>query len=106
MDDTGSRGDRLYRLVLGDDAHGAARIIEFKAAGAYSTLLVAERRYAGRRVEVFEDGRSLGSIRSHSGGYWVISPRVSSANVIEITRAAKRRQPVPIPDITKCALSA
>lgn len=75
MNGMGSRGDKVYRLVLGNDDVGDPRFIEFEANGAYSALVVAARHCAGRQVEVLENGRSLGSIRSQAGGgYWVITP--------------------------------
>ena len=73
MNMAAERGDNVYRLILGRDDMGDPRFIEFEAAGAYSALLVAARHCAGRKVEVFENGRSLGTVRSHAeGGYWVI----------------------------------
>lgn len=76
-------GDHAYRLVLKADARGAERVVEFAARGPEAAMLLAQRQFAGREVEVFQDGRSLGRLRNQpDGGFWTIipaAPRVAAA---------------------------
>lgn len=75
MRQTPKIGQNAYRLVLEDDGRGLAHTIEIDALGPESALFLAQRHCAGRRVEVFENGRSLGSIRAADpGGFWVLTP--------------------------------
>lgn len=62
-----------YRVVLNDDAQGAARIVEFEAEGPESALLFVGKNCVGRVAELLEDGRSLGVVCNHrDGGFWTI----------------------------------
>ena len=73
MRDSRKFGRHTYQLVLGDDGKGAARIIEFEAAGAESALTTAQRMCGGREVEVLQDGRSLGRVKNDSSaGFWIL----------------------------------
>jgi hypothetical protein len=64
-----------YQLVLAEDGRGSERRIEFEASGTAAALLLAQRQCAGRRAELFEDGRSLGGLQNRrNGGFWIISP--------------------------------
>lgn len=75
MKRAGFHGDNRYRLVLGDDGVGEPRIIEFEGSGAQAALVLTGRHCAGRTVEVFENGRSLGMLRANGdGGFWDIMP--------------------------------
>lgn len=66
--------DNTYRLVI-EDGRRAPRVLEFQGAGAHSAFVAAERHCTGCASEVFENGRSLGSLRHmNQGGFWVITP--------------------------------
>ena len=66
--------DNTYRLVI-ENGQRQPRVLEFQGTGAHSAFVVAERHCTGCASEVFENGRSLGSLRHVSqGGFWVITP--------------------------------
>lgn len=75
MRDSNRGSKHSYQLVLAEDGRGSGRRIEFEASSAAAALLLAQRQCAGRRAELFEDGRSLGGLQNRrNGGFWIISP--------------------------------
>ena len=71
--------NHTYRLIMADDGRGAARTIEFEAAGPEAALYMAQQQCQGREAELVEDGRSLGRVQCVAqGGYWRLSPPVES----------------------------
>ena len=64
-----------YRLILSDDGLGDAPTLEFEAVTAEAALHHAQHHCAGREVELFENGRSLGRMKCVAGGYWTLSAR-------------------------------
>ena len=103
MNMTSALGNNLYCLLWGDDGAGDPRIVEFEAPSAQSALFLAARHCPGRKVEVFENGRSLGNIWSEAGGgYWVITPpRATGPGAAAMTRPAKMRPPMAMPQLAR-----
>jgi hypothetical protein len=85
-----------YRIVLPEDGASGMRTIEFDAVGAETALLMAYRHCPDRQAELFEDGRSLGTIRCAPNGFWMLSAAAPAAE------QPSRRSPAARP----CAGSA
>ncbi|WP_296719870.1 hypothetical protein [Erythrobacter sp.] len=64
-----------YSLVTGEDPTGAPQVIEFDGADPQIALDYVQRRLPGREIELFEDGRRLGTVKCTRDGYWLILPR-------------------------------
>ncbi|MEQ5788729.1 hypothetical protein J3454_12570 [Erythrobacter sp. NFXS35] len=63
-----------YSLVV-DDSTGPAQVIEMDGADPQMALDVVQRQLPGREVELFEDGRRLGTVKCTRDGYWLVLPR-------------------------------
>lgn len=63
---------RRYSLLLAGDRSGEPRRIEFEAVDPSAALELAEREGGDRSMELWENGRLLGTIRP-MGGFWRLS---------------------------------
>lgn len=74
-------GGKRYRLEIGADGRGPARMFEFAADGPVEAFYVAQRQSpAGSRIDLFEDGRPLARLRrAPDCGFWIIEPSLASA---------------------------
>jgi hypothetical protein len=61
-----------YALLLTGSRSTEARRIEFEAADSSAALELAEREGGDRSMELWENGRLLGTIRP-MGGFWRLS---------------------------------
>lgn len=75
--------EQTYRLDIGADRRGEARIIEFGASGAEALLIQAQRHCPGRIARITAGDRPLGSLQLTEAGFWVLSgggqPRAAPA---------------------------
>lgn len=74
-----------YVLILNEDGKGAAARIEFKAPDPSRAIWLTEQLSPNRKIEVFEDDKTLGTIKLTGQGFWKVSS----------TRGALDRQPRP-----------
>ena len=94
--DSRRRGLHTYRLVLGDDGKGVARIIEFEAAGAEAALMAAQRMCGGREAEVFQDGRSLGLVKNDpDAGFWILKNKRETARAKQAQEQVAQSLAIP-----------
>jgi len=63
---------RKYSLLLAEDRSAESRRIEFDAIDASAALKLAEHHGLEQPMELWEDDRMLGTIRSVSG-FWSLS---------------------------------
>ena len=64
-----------YSLITGDDRPGSPQVIKLEGSDPQIALDFVQRQLPGREIELFEDGRRIGTVKFTRDGYWLILPR-------------------------------